>query len=78
MIDDPDRPAWTNNFFVGMPAPGRCHHGAAAALRRVPRPAAFAIALTWITFGLHARGRLADGVAAAGILRQAGRNPGSA
>src|SRR3974390_3613129 len=22
MIDDPDRPAWTNNFFVGMPAPG--------------------------------------------------------
>src|SRR5208282_1966289 len=22
MIDDPDRPAWTNNFFVGIPAPG--------------------------------------------------------
>src|SRR5271155_1522434 len=21
MIDDPDRPAWTANFFVGMPAP---------------------------------------------------------
>jgi CDP-diacylglycerol--serine O-phosphatidyltransferase len=21
MVDDPDRPAWTNNFFVGMPAP---------------------------------------------------------
>jgi CDP-diacylglycerol--serine O-phosphatidyltransferase len=21
MIEDPDRPAWTNNFFVGMPAP---------------------------------------------------------
>ncbi len=21
MIDDPDRPAWKNNFFVGMPAP---------------------------------------------------------
>jgi CDP-diacylglycerol--serine O-phosphatidyltransferase len=21
MIDDPDRPAWTGNFFVGMPAP---------------------------------------------------------
>jgi CDP-diacylglycerol--serine O-phosphatidyltransferase len=21
MIDDPDRPAWANNFFVGMPAP---------------------------------------------------------
>jgi CDP-diacylglycerol---serine O-phosphatidyltransferase len=21
MLDDPDRPAWTNNFFVGMPAP---------------------------------------------------------
>jgi CDP-diacylglycerol--serine O-phosphatidyltransferase len=21
MIDDPDRPAWRNNFFVGMPAP---------------------------------------------------------
>ena len=25
MIDDPDRPAWTANFFVGMPAPaGAC------------------------------------------------------
>ena len=25
MIDDPDRPAWTQNFFVGMPAPaGAC------------------------------------------------------
>src|SRR5467141_1810021 len=22
MIDDPDRPAWAGNFFVGMPAPG--------------------------------------------------------
>ena len=22
MIDDPDRPAWASNFFVGMPAPG--------------------------------------------------------
>jgi CDP-diacylglycerol--serine O-phosphatidyltransferase len=21
MLDDPDRPAWTSNFFVGMPAP---------------------------------------------------------
>jgi CDP-diacylglycerol---serine O-phosphatidyltransferase len=21
MLDDPDRPAWANNFFVGMPAP---------------------------------------------------------
>ena len=21
MIDDPDRPAWAGNFFVGMPAP---------------------------------------------------------
>ncbi len=21
MVDDPDRPAWTGNFFVGMPAP---------------------------------------------------------
>ena len=21
MIDDPDKPAWTSNFFVGMPAP---------------------------------------------------------
>ncbi len=28
MIDDPDRPAWAANFFVGMPAPG----GAIAAL----------------------------------------------
>src|SRR3954470_5215385 len=22
MIDDPNRPAWAANFFVGMPAPG--------------------------------------------------------
>jgi phosphatidylserine synthase len=30
MIDDPNRPAWAANFFVGMPAPG----GAITVLRR--------------------------------------------
>jgi len=25
MIDDPNRPAWAGNFFVGMPAPGCAH-----------------------------------------------------
>jgi len=48
MIDDPDRPAWTANFFVGMPAPA----GAIAVLLPiyavflgVPRSAF----LTWLT-----------------------------
>jgi CDP-diacylglycerol--serine O-phosphatidyltransferase len=49
MIDDPDRPAWTNNFFVGMPAPA----GAITVL--LPLYAVFlglprSTALTWITF----------------------------
>src|SRR5271170_1716025 len=48
MIDDPDRPAWTANFFVGMPAPA----GAItvllpiyAALLGLPRP----VFLSWVT-----------------------------
>src|ERR1700689_4653055 len=48
MIDDPDKPAWKNNFFVGMPAPA----GAItvllpiyAVLLGVPRSAF----LTWLT-----------------------------
>ena len=48
MIDDPDRPAWTGNFFVGMPAPA----GAItvllpiyAAFLGVPRSGF----LTWVT-----------------------------
>jgi CDP-diacylglycerol--serine O-phosphatidyltransferase len=48
MIDDPDKPAWTSNFFVGMPAPA----GAITVLLPIyavflgmPRSAA----LTWLT-----------------------------
>jgi CDP-diacylglycerol--serine O-phosphatidyltransferase len=48
MIDDPDRPAWTANFFVGMPAPA----GAITVL--LPIYAAFlglprSPLLTWVT-----------------------------
>jgi CDP-diacylglycerol--serine O-phosphatidyltransferase len=48
MIDDPDRPAWTANFFVGMPAPA----GAITVL--LPIYAAFlglprSSLLTWLT-----------------------------
>ena len=48
MIDDPDRPAWTANFFVGMPAPA----GAITVL--LPIYAAFlglprSPVLTWLT-----------------------------
>src|ERR1700685_1397054 len=48
MIDDPDRPAWTGNFFIGMPAPA----GAITVL--LPIYAAFlglprSPFLTWVT-----------------------------
>jgi CDP-diacylglycerol--serine O-phosphatidyltransferase len=48
MIDDPDRPAWTGNFFIGMPAPA----GAITVL--LPIYAAFlglprSAFLTWLT-----------------------------
>src|SRR6202050_3014901 len=48
MIDDPDRPAWASNFFVGMPAPA----GAITVL--LPIYAAFlglprSPFLTWVT-----------------------------
>ena len=47
MLDDPDRPAWTSNFFVGMPAPA----GAITVL--LPIYASFlglphTAALTWV------------------------------
>ena len=50
MIDDPDRPAWTNNFFVGVPAPA----GAITVL--LPIYVAFlgvprSNFLTWLTLG---------------------------
>jgi len=48
MLDDPDRPAWASNFFVGMPAPA----GAITVL--LPIYASFlglprSAALTWVT-----------------------------
>jgi CDP-diacylglycerol--serine O-phosphatidyltransferase len=48
MLDDPDRPAWANNFFVGMPAP------AGAITLLLPIYASFlglphAAWLTWLT-----------------------------
>ena len=77
MLDDPDRPAWASNFFVGMPAPA----GAITVLLPIyasflglPRSARADLA----DAGLHARHRLADGVAAAGIFRQARRHAGAA
>jgi CDP-diacylglycerol--serine O-phosphatidyltransferase len=49
MVDDPNRPAWAGNFFVGMPAPA----GAITVL--LPIYAFFlgvpnGMALTWLTF----------------------------
>ena len=77
MIDDPDRPAWTGNFFVGMPAPA----GAITVL--LPIYAAFlglprSGFLTWLTLFYTLGCRFADGVAAAGIFRQARRHPRAA
>jgi CDP-diacylglycerol---serine O-phosphatidyltransferase len=48
MLDDPDRPAWASNFFVGMPAP------AGAITLLLPIYASFlglphALWLTWLT-----------------------------
>jgi CDP-diacylglycerol---serine O-phosphatidyltransferase len=50
MIDDPERPAWTSNFFVGVPAP------AGAIIVLLPIYAAFlglprTHVLTWATLG---------------------------
>ena len=77
MIDDPDRPAWAGNFFVGVPAPA----GAITVLLPIyvaflglPRSQCADLA----DAGLHARHRFADGVAAAGIFRQARRHPRAA
>ena len=73
MLDDPDRPAWASNFFVGMPAPA----GAITVL--LPIYAVF-LGLPQLAVadladaGLHAGHRLADGVAAAGVFRQARRH----
>ena len=77
MLDDPDRPAWANNFFVGMPAPA----GAITVL--LPIYASFlglpARALADLADAdLHAGHRFADGVAAAGFFRQAHRHAGAA
>ena len=72
MIDDPNRPAWAANFFVGMPAPA----GAITVLLPIyvylPRHAALGLHRAG-DLPLHARDRLPDGVAAAGVLRQARR-----
>ncbi len=73
MIDDPDRPVWAANFFVGIPAPA----GAITVLLPIymvfPRRAAFG-RFDLADAVLHARDRVADGVAAAGIFRQARRH----
>ena len=70
MIDDPNQPAWAGNFFTGVPAPAGAHRRAAADLLSLlggPKVAADHHA------ALHARHRVPDGVAAAGVLRQARR-----
>ena len=70
MIDDPSKPAWAGNFFTGVPAPARCHHGAVADLYQFPRR------LRWARYGvahilLHLGDCTIDGLAAAGVFRQA-------
>ena len=72
MIDDPGKPAWAANFFTGIPAPA----GAITVLLPIylfflglPRRPGRGLAHV----PLHAGDRVADGVAAAGVLRQARR-----
>ena len=77
MLDDPDRPAWASNFFVGMPAPA----GAITVL--LPIYASFlgfprSPSLTWLTLVYTLGIAVADGVAAAGLFRQALRHAGAA
>ena len=77
MIDDPDRPAWAGNFFVGMPAPA----GAITVLLPIYAASSACRArrfLTWATLVYTLADRLADGVAAAGVFRQARRHAGAA
>ena len=70
MIDDPNRPLWAGNFFTGVPAPA----GAIMVMLPIyvnllgaPKVARDDHA------ALHAGDRVPDGVAAAGVLRQARR-----
>ena len=70
MIDDPNRPLWAGNFFTGVPAPA----GALVVMLPIyvnllggPEVRGDDHA------ALHARDRIPDGVAAAGVLRQARR-----
>ena len=77
MSADPDRPAWAANFFVGVPAP------AGAIIVLLPIYAAFlglprSPFLTWVTLAYTLADRRADGVAAAGLFRQAHRYAGAA
>ena len=70
MIDDPNRPLWAGNFFTGVPAP------AGAIVVMLPIYVSLLGGPTVAVDGhaaLHARHRVPDGVAAAGVLRQAGR-----
>ena len=70
MIDDPNRPLWAGNFFTGVPAPA----GAITVLLPIYRqPARRAAGRGAGHAALHARDRVPDGVAAAGVLRQARR-----
>ena len=77
MVDDPDKPALVQQFLRRRAGAGRRHHRAAADLCGVARPAALGIA-ELADAGLHARHRVADGVAAAGVFRQARRHPRAA
>ena len=77
MIDDPNRPAWAGEFLHRHAGAGRRHRGAAADLRVPPRRAQARLRGAGDA-PLHARHRLPDGVAAAGVLRQAGRQAGRA
>ncbi len=69
MVDDPNKPAWAGNFFTGVPAP------AGAIIVLLPIYLYFlgvsdGLVTIWVTFFYTLAIGLADGVAAAGVLRQ--------
>ena len=71
MIDDPNKPAWAANFFTGIPAPA----GAITVL--LPIYLNFlgvsnGLVTVWVTFIYTLGDRASDGLAPAGVLRQAG------
>ena len=70
MIDDPNRPLWAGNFFTGVPAPA----GALVVMLPIYIQSARRAEVRGDDHAaLHACDRVPDGVAVAGVLRQARR-----